>query len=537
MIFRQWPVDEAVGRVNAHTQKLEGRVIKKGAVLSVEDVHALKAAGIGSLFAVHLEETDVGENDAATQIAEAAAGLAVRLDPAATGRVNLFAEKAGILRCDASAIDAANAVHPDLTLATLPDHASVVEGEMVATVKVISFAAPREAVDAAKDAARRSISVAAFRPHRVAMISTTLPSLKPSVIDKTERILRQRLEKAGATLMSHLQVPHDAGALAQGLRETDADLTIVFGASAIIDRHDIVPAAVEAAGGTVRHFGMPVDPGNLLLLAELNGRPLLGAPGCARSPKENGFDWVLDRLLAGIPVGKDDITGMGVGGLLMEIVSRPQPRAEISAPVHARASHRIAAIILAAGRGTRMGGPNKLVQEVAGRPMLEHAVDAAVASHAWAVLGVTGHEAERSQAIFDARAVPHVHNADFRAGLSSSLRRALSALPEDVDGAIVLLGDMPQISANLIDRLIAAFDPINGAGIVVPTANGKRGNPVLWGRAYFGALRQVQGDVGGRGLIGANEEAVFEVEIGDTAIFRDIDTPEALAALQAEKGG
>src|SRR5204863_934808 len=151
------------------------------------------------------------------------------------------------------------------------------------------------------------------------------------------------------------RVPHESRALAQALDEVlgaGAELAIVFGASAIADRRDVIPAAVEAIGGSIGHFGMPVDPGNLLLIAQAQGRPVLGAPGCARSPKENGFDWVLMRLLAGLDVSREDIIGMGVGGLLMEIVTRPQPRKE---PVEA-AAPRIAAVVLAAGRSTRMEG-------------------------------------------------------------------------------------------------------------------------------------------------------------------------------------
>ena len=106
-----------------------------------------------------------------------------------------------------------------------------------------------------------------------------------------------------------------------------SDALIAFGASAITDRRDVIPAAIEAIGGRIERFGMPVDPGNLLLLAERHGMPIIGAPGCARSPKENGFDWVLQRVLAGVPIHDADIRAMGVGGLLMEIASRPQPRA------------------------------------------------------------------------------------------------------------------------------------------------------------------------------------------------------------------
>jgi molybdenum cofactor cytidylyltransferase len=126
-------------------------------------------------------------------------------------------------------------------------------------------------------------------------------------------------------------VPHEAPSLAEALRRADLigpDIVVVFGASAISDRRDVIPAAIEMAGGRIEHLGMPVDPGNLLLIAQMQGKPVLGAPGCARSPKENGFDWVLQRLLAGLTVGRAEIVALGVGGLLMEIKTRPQPRAE-----------------------------------------------------------------------------------------------------------------------------------------------------------------------------------------------------------------
>ncbi len=118
-------------------------------------------------------------------------------------------------------------------------------------------------------------------------------------------------------------------------------MVIVFGASALCDFDDVIPAAIRAAGGEVLRAGMPVDPGNLLVLGRLGETPVIGAPGCARSPKENGFDWVLDRLIAGLDVTSDDIAGMGVGGLLMEIPTRPQPR-EMPPPPAAteRSCHR-----------------------------------------------------------------------------------------------------------------------------------------------------------------------------------------------------
>jgi molybdenum cofactor cytidylyltransferase len=327
-------------------------------------------------------------------------------------------------------------------------------------------------------------------------------------------------------------VPHETAALARALDEVlkaGAELVIVFGASAIADKRDVIPAAVEAVGGKIEHFGMPVDPGNLMLVAAANGVPVLGAPGCARSPKENGFDWILARLLCGLPVRRADITGMGVGGLLMEIVTRPQPRETEEKP-----GRRIAGLVLAAGRSTRMGGPNKLLAEIGGKPLVRIAAEQALASRARPVVVVTGHQRDQVEAALKGLSVKLVHNPDFAEGLSTSLKAGIAALPADVDGAIVCLGDMPQVDAALIDRLVGAFDPEKGALVVVPTIAGKRGNPVVWSRRFFGDLARLDGDVGARHLIGSYPEAVVEVPLTGHAALVDVDTPDALRAVKAE---
>ena len=127
-----------------------------------------------------------------------------------------------------------------------------------------------------------------------------------------------------------------------------------------------------------------------------------------------------------------------------------------------------------------------------------------------------------------------VHNPDFANGLSTSVKAGLSAVPQDVDGAIVCLGDMPQVRAPLIDQLALAFDPEKGALIVVPSVDGKRGNPVVWSRRFFHELMGLEGDVGARHVIGRYPEAVAEVPVADKAVFVDVDTPELLQKVKAE---
>ena len=318
--------------ISAHTVRRADVTLRKGAVIAPEAAAALARAGLSEIVAASLEPGDVGEDAAAGRLAGHLAGAHLRAEAPFTGRCNLFAEAAGVFVLDPTRIDAVNAVDEAVTVATLPRFKPVVAGEMVATVKIIPYAVPGPVLARACAAAEGgSLAVAPYRRRRVAVVSTRLPSLKEATIDKTLRVLAERLAPAGAAIVSEVRVPHADGAVAEALAEAidgaGADLVVVFGASAIADRRDVIPAGIEAAGGAVAHLGMPVDPGNLLLIGTRQDVPVIGAPGCARSPKENGFDWILHRLLADLPVTRADIVALGVGGLLMEIVSRPQPRA------------------------------------------------------------------------------------------------------------------------------------------------------------------------------------------------------------------
>ncbi|MGO9400632.1 MAG: NTP transferase domain-containing protein [Xanthobacteraceae bacterium] len=525
---------DALGATAVHTIRQSGLVLRKGTPIGAAEVAALEAAGITDIVVARLEPGDVSEDVAAAEIAQAVAGEGVHVDRAFTGRANLFAQTSGVLVVDKDAIDRLNRIDEAITLATLPAYKPVVAGEMIATVKIIPFAVAGAARDAAlAGAAKPLLRVAPYRIRKVGVVSTVLPGLATKVIEKTLKITAERLAPAGASIVAERRVPHERAALAHALDEVlkaGSELAIVFGASAIADRRDVIPAALEEIGGRIERFGMPVDPGNLLMIGTAGTRAVIGAPGCARSPKENGFDWVLMRLLAGLPVPREDITGLGVGGLLMEIVTRPQPREE-PIPEKGRA---IAAIVLGAGRSSRMGGPNKLLAEIGGRPLIRIVVEEALASHARPVIMVTGHQRERVEAALAGLPVTFVHNPRFAEGLGTSLKTGIAALPAAVDGAIVCLGDMPQVDAALIDRLIGAFDPDKGALVVVPTIDGKRGNPVVWSRRFFSDLMAVEGDVGARYLIGRYPEAVAEVPLTGAAALTDVDTPEALQAVRAE---
>ncbi|HET9717778.1 MAG TPA: molybdopterin-binding/glycosyltransferase family 2 protein [Pseudolabrys sp.] len=536
MKFGAVPVAEAVGATSVHTIRQGELVLKKGTLIGPAEVAALKAAGVKQITVARLEPGDVSEDEAAADIARALMGEGVRTDRAFTGRCNLFAQTAGVLVLDKETIDALNRIDEAVTIATLAAYKPVVEGEMIATVKIIPFAVPRSARDQAVAAAERAkpvIRVAPYKIRKIGIVSTILPGLSPKVIEKTLKITAARIAPAAASIIAEKRVPHEQVALARAIDDqlkAGAELIIVFGASAIADRRDVIPAAIETIGGEIEHFGMPVDPGNLMLIGNAGGHTVLGAPGCARSPKENGFDWILMRLLAGLPVTRTDITGMGVGGLLMEIVTRPQPREDRKSPE----GRRVAGLVLAAGRSTRMGAINKMLAEIRGKPLVRIAAEQALASNAHPIIVVTGHDREKVDAALNGLPVRRVHNPDYADGLGSSLKAGIAALPQDADGVVVCLGDMPQVDAALINRLIAAFDPERGALIVVPSIEGRRGNPVVWSRRFFPDLMSIQGDVGARHLIGNYTEAVMEVPLTGAGALTDIDTPESFSAVKAE---
>ncbi|MEO9530483.1 molybdopterin-binding/glycosyltransferase family 2 protein [Roseibium sp.] len=528
MKFGPCPVDQAPGCILAHKTALPGRVLKKGHVLTGQDCADLAASGVSTLVVARLDPGDTGEDEAAGRLAMAAMGPGLSHDDAFTGRMNLYADCDGLLVVDADAVTAANRIDPAITFATLANFSKVGAGRMVTTAKIISFALPGALIAAAERALEGAVRIAPFKPRRVGLVATRLAHLKTATMDKTRRVLEERLRASGSSVFRETRVPHEAKAVAEAMTELirqGADFLILFGASAVIDRQDVLPAAVDRAGGTVRHLGMPVDPGNLLMLAELSGVPVLGAPGCARSPKENGFDWVLDRLLAGLEVTPGDITAMGVGGLLMEIGTRPQPREA----KRSGSAPKIAALVLAAGKSSRMGGPNKLLATLDGKPLIRHAAEAACGAGLTQTIVVTGHLAEDIAAQVADLDVTLVHNPDFADGMSGSIRAGVNALSEDIDAVIILLGDMPGIGADALGKLVSAYRGSRSCLIATATADGKRGNPVLWDRRFFSALKNLSGDVGARHVIAENPGFVTEVEIGVAARL-DLDTPEALRA-------
>ncbi len=538
MDFGAIPSRDAEGAILAHSVKAGGKTLKKGRTLSAGDVALLADAGIVEVIAARLGPEDVHEDQAAAEIASAIKGEHATQAEAFTGRANIYVDEAGLALIDAETINRINNLDEALTIATVRPFDPVAERQMLATVKVIPFSVPqyvlRNALKIA--AASAAIEVAPFVRKRAHLIISRLPQTKPNIIEKTVNVIRGRLEQCGASLGELEICEHSTGAVASAIntvRSGAGDPILIFGASAIVDREDVIPAGLLAAGGEIVHLGMPVDPGNLLMLGRFGGADVIGVPSCARSPKLNGFDWVLQRVLAGLQINREDIMGMGVGGLLKEIPSRPRPREQVSLEKAPRTAPKISAIVLAAGRSTRMGPENKLLKTIDGAPMVRQCVENLLVGRIDQVTVVTGYEREAVEAALREFPVSFVHNPDFCDGLSTSLKAGIAEQSDSTDAALVALGDMPLITPALIGKLISAFDPEEGRGICVPTFEGKRGNPVLWGADYFPAMAGLSGDTGAKHLLAEFSEAVCEVEAPERSVLQDFDTPEAFDELEA----
>jgi molybdenum cofactor cytidylyltransferase len=330
MKFGPVPLAQAEGAILAHSVALPKGRLRKGVTLDRAALDKLETAGITDVTVARLDPEDVHEDRAAERLAQALvpdpAAVNLRVAPASTGRVNIYATEAGVAAIDADKINAVNAVHPMVTVATVPEWHRMAARGMVATVKIIAYGAPEDAVSSACEAGRNALALKPVTRRHALLIQTSVGGHEDGA--KGQRAMATRFDRLGVTLGPKTVVPHKIAALQEALIAGVAahDVVCILTGSATSDLFDVAPEALRAAGGDVVHYGMPVDPGNLLFWGHLGDVPVIGLPGCARSPALNGADWVLDRMLCDVAVTPADIMAMGVGGLLKEPPSRPRPR-------------------------------------------------------------------------------------------------------------------------------------------------------------------------------------------------------------------
>lgn len=336
MKFAPVPLTEAEGKILGHNiAGADGRrLLRKGKPLTNEDLRKLHALGRSSVYVAEMEPDDVGENDAARRVANAVCGPGLNISGVTSGRANLLADRQGISRIDVERLTQINECN-GITLTTLMTHSPVRARQIVATIKIIPYAVPKSivsAVEGISSGSRPIVRIDALPSRSVGMVLSGAKSLHPRLVADFAP-LRDRIENLGSAVTRTdfvaLDDEEDETALANMLKQqvsTGMKLILIAGETAIMDAHDIVPRAVERAGGHVESVGAPVDPGNLLMLAYINDVPIVGAPGCARSRKTNIVDWILPRLLVGDRLTRRDIVELGHGGLLQDVRERGMPR-------------------------------------------------------------------------------------------------------------------------------------------------------------------------------------------------------------------
>ena len=533
MIFGEVPVDEAESTILAHTVRAETLTVKKGVKLSAAEVKALGEAGIKTVMVARIEAGDVMEDEVAETIATHLAGAGVDVMSSANGRCNLHARVQGVVSIDKTKIDALNGSGDEVVTATVSPFEVVEAGRTIATIKVIPYAVPKARLEVLSELAGDSgaIIVHPFHQWRVGLVLSRVAGNKERLLDKAREVISARIETYGSKIVREERTEHQVDTVAKALadlKKAKPDLILILGGASTSDRRDVVPAAIERAGGRVDLFGVPVDPGNLFISGVLTGIPVLGLPGCARSPQSNGIDLILPRVLAGLDTSPSVLLGMGVGGLLKDVPERIDPRESHPRKKASVTKGKVSAVVLAGGASKRMGETNKLLAEVNGETLVYQAVETAILSDAAEVIVVTGHEADLVRQALSDFEVRFVHNPRYPEGLSTSLRAGIGAVSENLTGAVVLLGDMPRVTAATVNALIERFHADYDKTICQPTFDGRPGNPILWPREFFSDILDIWGDTGARRLIERYSERVSKVEVDDAGIHFDIDESDDL---------
>ncbi|UTW56623.1 NTP transferase domain-containing protein [Kordiimonas sp. SCSIO 12610] len=529
MKFEFRNIDDCQGWKLAHSITTSNKKVKKATEITAEHIRSLKSDGVEKIQVFKLDNFDIDENSAAANIADHLIGANTRRDKSTRGRCNIKSTCDGLIQFSSSMEDI-NFIDEAITLATLANFQPVKEGQLIATVKIIPYAVDKALLNKATLVTDK-LNVAPFRTYNCALISSDR-SLPPKAIS----IIENRVNTTHGCLKSVDWCDHNVEDLSAKIISTamgsETDLILLTGISAISDRRDIIPSALIEAGGTIEHLGMPVDPGNLLMLGTLNGKMVIGLPSCAKSPALNGFDWVLARFAAGLQITAKDIKSMGLGGLLKEDRNRPSPRLKTSSgdDIFSNTKNNISTVVLAAGKSSR-AQRNKLLASLGTMSVLERTLSLLTQSDMIEedqILLVTGHEHDKIKSLIANDKIKICYNAKYTEGMSESLKLANKHIREETEFVLIALGDMPFVRPQSITTLIKAGVANPEYQIIIPTFHGKRGNPVLWNRDKFYEIRNISADQGGRKIIKNNEDYVLEVEIDDPGLLIDLDTPEML---------
>ena len=322
MKFRKVKTLQAKNTLLGHNLNLKTMKLNKGQALSKENIKNIIKNNIHEITVAVLEKGDTHENKAAKLISEIISGENVHVENTNTGRSNLYSKCDGMLVSEDKILQKLNLLSNDVVISTLKPYSFVKRGQLIANVKIIPFAINHKVLAKFNSQTKSSIFVSPTQIKSASLIITKDDSTKSKIIEKTKNEIFKRLEKLNVKVLIEEITTHDHKIISEKIlshHDLGAEIILIHGYSSIIDLRDTIPTAIKSIGGKIIFFGMPVDPGNLLLYGKLNNIDIIGVPGCAKSPKLNGFDWVLDYLCCKINLDKKVIASMGSGGLLKEL--------------------------------------------------------------------------------------------------------------------------------------------------------------------------------------------------------------------------
>ncbi len=521
---------QAVGHLSVHAISTKYGRIHKGDIITAEQADMLDRAGHNAITCAIKQAGDMHEDEAANYLARLISAPHIRTKSARTGRVNFTCTALGLVRYDAGLLKQVNMVDEGITLALVQHNQLLAAGDMLATLKIIPFFIQKDLVEAVANLLKPQplFSVHPLTHKNVWLIQTSFPHQPQAMFEATASVTQNRIASLNSTMIGQSVIAHSADALAEALQEalsSDADLVLISGASAIADRHDLIPLAITDRGGQIDHFGLAVDPGNLLMIGHIERCMIIGMPGCARSPKLNGFDWVLHLVMAGIEIDDSELAEMSAGGLLMEIASRPLPRA---LAMRKATTPHIEGVLLAAGMSRRMGDINKLTAPIHGIPLIRRVADVIMQSDIDSLTVILGYQAEEVVSALEGIDARFLFNPEFSTGQASSVRCATQNLPQDATDMMVFLGDMPFIDADIINQLVQSHLALadRWSRISLPAIEGQRGNPVIWGQAFFDEISKLTGDTGARPLFDSYPSALNIIDCQTPHLLIDADTPD-----------
>jgi len=531
MKFASVKLNQALGHILAHSVSLKMGILKKGITLGPQEMKKLDLSGLNCVTVAMLEHDDVSENEAAEILAHGFLNTGLKATQAFAGRVNLIADCDGIFTLNPQVINRFNSVEEAITLATLPEFTRVRKGTLLATLKIIPYSVPKMIIDQALECIKRDcMQLHGFTPKNCDIILTRTDGFKKSLLAKAEKVLKERIVPLQLRVDSCQVVEHTEQAVSNAIGTAKNDTILILGASATSDRRDVIPAGIVSAGGQIERFGMPVDPGNLLVLGKYHNKDVIGLPGCARAPALNGADWVLERICADITLDADSISRMGVGGLLKEIPERIQPRMQ-----HPQKKRGTTLVLLAAGSSSRMRGEDKLLRKIGTRTLLRHCVEVALASNIDQCVVVLKKGAADHKKTLQGLPVDIVEVDDAGLGMSASLRAGILALGTKPRAVLVGLADMPDLTPDHYNQVLAAHNPAENHFIVCPTnPSGQRGHPVLFDTKFVENLAGLKGDTGAKAIVNTVPEWVVDIPM-DAAVSLDLDTPEAWDAWEEKR--